>query len=212
MTGIILNQYLIKRIKELNDKDIISSHRCLCIISIVCFLITSVYCSFTKRYTDIVLLIFQAWLGSIAYIDKISGYVYCITEYYAILPVTAALIRLCFISDDLFMLSGCLIADGIYIIVLKLLAKKGMFGEGDADIMSIMSIGILLIYSEYSPAVELYDMMIANIIYASIASFVFFIRNIRNISFRRMKLKTPRPFVPDLYIAYVIYYFTFLVK
>ena len=137
---------------------------------------------------------------------------YCVTEYYAILPVTAALLRLCFMSNDLFMLSGWLIADGIYIVIIKLLAKKGLFGEGDADIMSIMSVCILLVYYEYSPVADLYDMLIANIIYTSIASFVFLIRNVRNISFKRMKLKTPRPFVPDLYIAYVIYYFTFLVK
>ena len=185
----------------------------ICILSGLCYVCILTHAFISKSIINIWFYEYLLWLGSIAYIDRVSGYVFCVMEYYAILPVTAVIISYCVIRNNAG--SGMLVylfVNAVYILIMLFLSKKGVFGEGDADILSTSSVIISAMVYERSDDFYVLDIIVANIQFFTVSSFIFLLYNLKNISWKSMKLKEAKPFVPSIYITYIIYYFTFLLK
>lgn len=183
----IIMMFKIIRTEELkcNNKDtfIISF---LAVAVLIINLICSVVCKNASYY--IYSLCFS-WLLLLAYIDKMCGYVYEAMEYcggiITVLSILEIILR--YKEDALVKLTILL----LFVLIFYVLAKLNIFGAGDADVLAV----VFTVFSE----------MYVNILLYYISLLLFIIRYFKEIIMNRGRLKGGKPFVPSIYMAYVLF-------
>lgn len=158
-------------------------------MSVVCLIINLIYLLYVRRYEYIIVAICFSWLLLLAYIDKMSGYVYEVMEYYGVIIAIGAVIELIVYNRENAMAKMIIL---LILAVLSYLAgKMNIFGMGDADVLAV----VFLVLSDFYIIIMFY----------SVTVFLFIIRYIRLLIYNKGKIKGGEPLIPSIYMAYVLF-------
>lgn len=189
MTGVILNAIALHKVMKHGGYEMKKSHFIIFLAtSIVCAVITLSYITVSGMVYNVPYILCAFWLLGVAYVDYITCNVYEIMEYYAIVPVILSIVKLLYcdmphaVSELIIMLAT--------VIVYYIMAKKGLFGEGDSDVLSVVCV--------------VYSKAYYNCIFFVLVMYLFLARNFVHIIKNRGRLGGVKPLIPSIYMGYVI--------
>lgn len=128
------------------------------------------------------------WLSGVAYADYVSCNVYEIMEYYAVIPILLSILNI--INNGTSYALPKLGAALVTVAAYGIMAKAGVFGEGDSDILSAVCI---VYFDAYY-----------NCIFFGLVMVLFVIRNFGYAVKNRVMHGNVRPLVPSIYMGYIL--------
>lgn len=213
---IMINMYFAYKILFDIDRAAVSKKAAGFICAIMmCECINAYFAAFYYGLWVYGAVLYLAWLKTIALVDYYTGYVYLNMLIMSVLPLIILLVYVIIACSKRVILS-IIISSFIVWILLKLLQCLGGMGEGDVDVLFINSIFLSCITvignnNEIKGAAGyIIEMFITNMMFMSVASFLFAVRNIKKISIKKMSLKTERPFVPSIYMTAVLFFMYYM--
>ncbi len=213
MTGILFNIKMAYTLIEKSDSYIFSVkikyiYRSVLVMQII----ISYACFLLKDYNNSAIMIYLSWLNTIAIVDYYTGYVYTNMKYMIYIPGAIYLMILFLCDNGYVYIIEMAVTLLICMFLLKLMEHTCGLGSGDVDVLLIGTIfmSFVKIYnttSDMSMVIHIvYECLLTNTVLFSVAGFLFAIRYILLINFRKMTLKNSKPFVPSIYMASVLYY------
>lgn len=144
---------------------------------------------------------YLTWLMQIAYTDYRTGYVYSRMTLTGLIPLICSIVLLG--SCDIFSVSGCIVSDGMLILIVYLMGRISCIGAGDVDIL-IIGVCFNSVYYVLKGIRGIYNLVMCNICYVYGALLLFIIIHISKINWKKLRLDRNRPFVPCIYAASLI--------
>lgn len=209
MIGIMANIFMINFITnkgEVSDNGIEKRQLCILgIISMACFAVVTLYALISHNMSLFCVILCAFWLLFMALMDKISGYVYEIMEYYALIPVCFSLYE---VLTEMFInrtyIAELLISQLFVTTVYGLMSRIGLFGEGDGDILAVCGLIKTISIADNDLLLPFAKVILINMQLFLIAFIIFFITNIKNVDLKRLRMKKRIPFIPSIFFSFVI--------
>ena len=161
----------------------------IALMSLLCIMICMCNSISKNDFTNVIYIISFSWLMILAYIDRISGYVYDVTEYYGVIIVIMVVLKI--ITENKYNSLMRLIALLICVLFYYFAGRRNVFGMGDADIFAVLS----FVFEDFC----------INMIFYSVTCFLFIVRNTKELINNRGRLSNPKPLIPSIYMAYVLF-------
>lgn len=192
--SIILNNILSKD----NAYIYPSSKKLIILLTLQVFINILVACTHYENLYKIIYIALSIPLFSIAYTDLVQKQIYLLSNY--------ILMFICFIT----IIIACInnnIQNNINLFIMILLYSSfvlieyhlKLFGKGDAR--TLLSLQFILETLHSDKVVLQFELLLWHIL---ISILIFIIRNIKHIEIRKLKLKTSKPFAPDIIIAFYL--------
>lgn len=192
--SIILNHILSK------DNDYIyPTNKILLILFVLQILINVlIACTHYENLYKIIYIALSIPLFSIAYTDLVQKQIYLLSNYILIFICLITIIIACInnnIQNNINLFIMILLYSSFVLIEYHL----KLFGKGDAR--TLLSLQFILETLHSDTVVLQFELLLWHIL---ISILIFIIRNIKHIEIRKLKLKTSKPFAPDIIIAFYL--------
>lgn len=148
-----------------------------------------------------VYIFYIIWLVVLAYVDYLTGYVYCRMCKVGLFPVLVCLVKL--LTKYRWDITPALVCIIAMVCFVRLLGLTGCIGGGDADVFVITSV-VNTLYLLEKGITGLFSLLLYNCIFIYLAMGLFIIRYFRKIDWKHMKMDRSYPLLPSVYMSTVI--------
>lgn len=194
--SIILNHILSKD----NDYIYPSSKKLIILLTLQVFINILVACTHYENLYKIIYIALSIPLFSIAYTDLVQKQIYLLSNYILMFICLITIIIACInnnIQNNINLFVMILLYSSFVLIEYHL----KLFGKGDARTLLSLQFILETLRSDTVTVVLQFELLLWHIL---ISILIFIIRNIKHIEIRKLKLKTSKPFAPDIIIAFYL--------
>lgn len=194
LIGVILFYGAIRIVNRFDQTANIKIKNNFLIVTVIIFSTLIIYLKYGLTLNFIFIFYLSIYLIVCAYIDFKTMFVYSIFNFITIVISVIYLYLTLKITN--FGITNLIINVIIYMVFSFALSKFNVYGEGDSEIFIAISIFIAIKYNVFIIETLLINMVLSNIV----AIFM----NIKNIDFKKMKLKNRIAFAPCIAISTMI--------
>lgn len=194
LIGVILFYGAIRIVNKFDQNANIKIKNNLLIVTVIIFSTLIIYLKYGLTLNFIFIFYLSIYLIVCAYIDFKTMFVYSIFNFITIVISIIYLYLTLEITN--FGITNLIINVIIYMVFSFALSKFNVYGEGDSEIFIAISIFIAIKYNVFIIETLLINMVLSNIV----AIFM----NLKNIDFKKMKLKNRIAFAPCIAISTMI--------
>lgn len=194
LIGVILFYGAIRIVNMFDQTANIKIKNNFLIVTVIIFSTLIIYLKYGLTLNFIFIFYLSIYLIVCAYIDFKTMFVYSIFNFITIVISVIYLYLTLKITN--FGITNLIINVIIYMVFSFALSKFNVYGEGDSEIFIAISIFIAIKYNVFIIETLLINMVLSNIV----AIFM----NIKNIDFKKMKLKNRIAFAPCIAISTMI--------